>query len=46
VGDGVNIETDILGKYVEKLLSHGPADDKGRGKGMDLNFLAEHGYLK
>jgi riboflavin synthase len=37
-GDSVNIETDILGKYVEKLLHS--------GKGVDMDFLREHGYLK
>jgi len=45
VGDVVNVETDILGKYVEKLLRK----DEGEGgirKPVDLNFLAEHGYIK
>jgi riboflavin synthase len=42
VGDQVNVETDILGKYVEKLLSHG---DKTSGK-VDLSFLEEHGFIK
>ncbi len=37
-GDSVNIETDILGKYVEKLLHP--------GKGVDMDFLREHGFLK
>ena len=37
-GDSVNIETDILGKYVEKLLHP--------DKGVNLDFLREHGYLK
>lgn len=37
-GDPVNIETDILGKYVEKLLQPG-----GR---VDMDFLREHGFLK
>ena len=36
--DRVNIETDILGKYVEKLL-------QSTG-GVDKNFLAEHGFIK
>jgi riboflavin synthase len=36
-GDLVNIETDILGKYVEKLL-HSP-------RGIDKDFLAQHGFL-
>lgn len=42
-GDRVNIETDILGRYVERLLGRegeGPA-----GSGMDLDFLAKHGFL-
>jgi riboflavin synthase len=38
VADLVNIETDIIGKYVEKLLNP--------GKGIDMRFLAEHGFLK
>lgn len=37
VGDKVNIETDILGKYVEKFLN--PCS------GMDLNFLKNHGFV-
>ena len=36
-GDQVNIETDILGKYVEKLLQS--------SRGIDKDFLAEHGFL-
>jgi len=36
-GDWVNIETDILGKYVERLL-HFP-------QGIDKDFLAQHGFL-
>jgi len=35
-GDRVNIETDIIGKYVERFLKP--------EKGIDLNFLAEHGF--
>ena len=38
IADMVNIETDIIGKYVEKLLNP--------GKGIDMNFLAEHGFIK
>lgn len=34
----VNIETDILGKYVEKLLQ--------TPRGIDKNFLAEYGFIK
>jgi len=40
VADPVNIETDIIGKYVEKFLN------PGTGKGIDMKFLAEHGFIK
>ena len=45
-GDLVNIEVDLIGKYVEKLLSEKPIDG-GQGR-QDINpaFLAEHGFLK
>ncbi|MBW2182539.1 MAG: riboflavin synthase [Deltaproteobacteria bacterium] len=39
VGDKVNIETDILGKYVEKLITKEP------GKKVDAALLSEHGFL-
>jgi len=42
VGDRVNVEADIIGKYVEKLLGRG---DKKSGQ-VDLSFLKEHGYIK
>jgi len=42
VGDRVNVEADILGKYVEKLLDRG---DKKPGK-VDSSFLKEHGFIK
>ncbi len=38
-GDVVNIETDILGKYVEKFLS-----SKDNKKGLTLDFLRENGF--
>ena len=37
-GDPVNIETDILGKYVEKLLRP--------GRGVDMDVLREHGFIE
>ena len=42
VGDRLNVEADILGKYVERLLARG---DKKTGE-MDLSFLKEHGFIK
>ena len=38
--DKMNIETDIIGKYVESFLA------KREGKGIDLNFLSRHGFIK
>jgi riboflavin synthase len=42
VGDRVNVEADILGKYVEKLFIQ---RDKKSEK-VDLSFLKEHGFIK
>ena len=42
VGDRVNVEADILGKYVEKFL-----DRRGdTPKALTLSFLKEHGYIE
>ncbi|MGE5391067.1 MAG: riboflavin synthase [Deltaproteobacteria bacterium] len=41
-GDTVNLESDILGRYIEKLLK--PAGDSTQD-GLDMNFLAENGFL-
>lgn len=42
VGDTVNLETDIIGKYVEKLLR--PAPDTPPKGALTLEFLAENGF--
>ncbi|MBC8121960.1 MAG: riboflavin synthase [Gemmatimonadaceae bacterium] len=39
-GTTVNLEGDLLGKYVEKLLGLAPQ----AAPGVSLDFLAEHGY--
>jgi len=44
VGDAVNIETDIIGKYVEKLLSGHKADESMEKSKIDLEMLARHGF--
>ena len=41
-GDVVNLETDMIGKYVEKLLR--PGDESGREGGLTLEFLARNGF--
>lgn len=40
-GNWVNLESDILGKYVNKLLHH-PSSNPSE---ITTSFLAEHGYL-
>ena len=41
-GDLVNLETDIIGKYVEKLLK--PAPESQASGGITLDFLVRHGF--
>lgn len=43
VGDSVNVEADLIGKYVAKLVSAGYAQNINKG-GLSLSVLAEHGY--
>jgi len=40
-GDTVNIETDIIGKYVERLLGRGEGETRG---GLSLQMLASSGF--
>ena len=40
-GDTVNLETDLIGKYVEKLLAPAQVPEGG---GISLEFLAQHGF--
>ncbi|MCG2676962.1 riboflavin synthase, partial [bacterium] len=37
VGDKINLEADMIGKYVSKMIKE--------EKGIDLDFLKRHGYL-
>ncbi len=43
-GNKVNIEVDIIGKYIEKLLSADSAD-QWKKSGINPAFLAENGYF-
>ncbi len=43
-GDLVNIESDILGKYVERLIGHKQAQKESQSD-ISLGFLADHGYM-
>lgn len=42
VGDVVNLENDVIGKYVEKLLR--PQTQQVPKRSLTLEFLAEHGF--
>jgi riboflavin synthase len=41
-GSWVNLEGDILGKYVQRFVSY---QQPSKVPEIDMNFLAENGYL-
>ena len=43
-GDYVNVETDLIGKYVERMMNFKEPDTKQKSK-IDENFLASHGFF-
>jgi riboflavin synthase len=45
IGDPVNIETDMIGKYVERFLQQGGKWAAGGG-GIDMDLLARTGFLR
>lgn len=45
VGDPVNLEADLIGKYVEKLLGFAQTgEQRTKAGGFGLDFLARHGF--
>lgn len=42
-GDIVNLENDILGKYIRKIIS--PSEEKQNGSGITEGFLRENGFI-
>ncbi len=44
VGDGVNLECDMVGKYIEKLCMENAGETK-RSSNINETFLMEHGFL-
>jgi len=44
VGAPVNLEADVIGKYVEKLLGLAQPQGAGGKGGLSAGFLAEHGF--
>lgn len=46
VGDRVNVETDMIGKYVERFLRADKEDEtKPKGGSVDMELLARSGFL-
>ncbi|KRQ87554.1 Riboflavin synthase [Caloramator mitchellensis] len=43
VGDVVNLECDMISKYIEKLLNF--KEELPNKKSLDINFLKEHGFV-
>ena len=43
-GDEVNIENDIIGKYVEKFMMNPSTDDGKKNNGLTRSFLLENGF--
>ncbi|RKD29550.1 riboflavin synthase [Thermohalobacter berrensis] len=43
VGDEVNLECDIVGKYIERLMSFDKKEENK--KDIDINFLRENGFM-
>jgi len=43
IGDEVNLECDMIGKYIEKLL--GTKEQRPVKEGIDLDFLNKNGFL-
>jgi riboflavin synthase len=45
VGQSCNIETDLIGKYVERFVKPGESSGKEGAGGVDLDLLAKSGFL-
>lgn len=45
IGDKVNIECDVIGKYVEKMLKSEAAAEEPAKKDLSVEFLREHGFM-
>jgi riboflavin synthase len=45
VGDQVNIETDIIGKYVERFTKHYAGEKKDKESSVDMGLLTRTGFI-
>lgn len=44
MGDYINVETDLIGKYIERMMTFKESEKKEKNK-IDENFLASHGFF-
>ena len=44
VGDHINVETDLIGKFVERMLNFKEEEEKPKSK-LDKEFLLTHGFF-
>lgn len=45
-GSKVNLEVDVIARYLERLMLGDKAAQPTQTKGIDMAFLAEHGFLR
>lgn len=45
VGDTVNLEVDLIGKYVERMLNFQGESDSSRQSDLDMSLLQKNGFL-
>ncbi len=45
IGETVNLECDVIGKYVEKLLGLTSKENESRKNNINENFLRENGFM-
>lgn len=45
IGEPVNIETDMIGKYVEKFITKGAEGNNAPESSINMQFLAKSGFL-
>lgn len=46
LGAKVNLEVDVIARYLERLMQYGVQQDAKPTSNIDKSFLAEHGFLK
>lgn len=45
VGDKVNLETDIIGKYVERMLGFNTPQKQEQGEALSMDMLMKNGFI-